>query len=125
MNKRSSLIMAHDILIEASMGSSKTNLVYRCNLNFRIVKTWLSRLIAKGLIEFYAGPSNKWKTTEKGSRFIEAMERVLWIWEDENIDQELKPPPHSIPKTISLPGGIEEFCEESDIATDHDTEAST
>lgn len=85
MNKRTTLIMAYDILNEASIESSKTNLVYRCNLNFKIVKTWLSKLIAKGLLELHNEPSKTWKTTEKGSRFIEAMERVLWIWEDENI----------------------------------------
>jgi len=88
MNRRTSFMVANDILIEATKGSSKTNLVYRCNLNFKIVKKWLSILIAKGLIESYTEPSKTWKTTEKGIRFISTMERVLWIWENENIAQD-------------------------------------
>lgn len=86
MNRRTNLMVAHDILIEAIEGSNKTNLVYRCNLNFKIIRKWLSRLIAKGLLEFQPTPSKTWKTTEKGLKFIESMNRVLPIWDDDKIN---------------------------------------
>lgn len=82
MSRRTNLMVAQDILIEALEGSNKTRLVYRCNLNFRIVKKWLSRLISKGFLEFNPNPTKTWKTTEKGLRFIEAMNRVLPIWDE-------------------------------------------
>jgi len=88
MSKRTSLMVAYDILQVAIGGSNKTNLVYQGNLNFKIVKRWLAKLIAKGLLELYLEPSKTWKTTEKGLRFINSMERVLWLWEDDNIAQD-------------------------------------
>jgi len=81
-------MIAHDILLEATTGSNKTNLVYKCNLNFKLTKKWLPQLIAKGLLSFYEGPPKTWKTTEKGKRFIEAMESVFWIWDDDKITQD-------------------------------------
>jgi len=82
MKNRTSLMVARDILLVARGGSPKTPLVYRSNLNFRLIKTWLSRLIAKGLIELVPGTPNRiWATTPKGLRFISAMDDVLSIWE--------------------------------------------
>lgn len=83
MLKRTSFMVAYDILMEAQEGSKKTNLVYRCNLNFRIIKKWLAKLRSKGLIEFSSSPANTWTTTMKGIRFMLAMERVKAIWDEE------------------------------------------
>ena len=82
MKRRTSLMVAYDILQEARGGSNKTRLVYRCNLNFKIIKTWLSRLIAKGLIEQSLGPPRIWITTAKGIDFLSAMEGVMSMWDD-------------------------------------------
>ena len=82
MNKRTSLMVAYDILDVAKYGSAKTPMVYKCNLNFRLIKKWLARLIAKGLMEFSDTPSNTWTTTAKGLRFMLAMDRVLEEWDD-------------------------------------------
>ena len=80
MGRRTGLIVAKDILVVAVGGSAKTNMVYKCNLNFKLIKTWLSRLIAKGLLDFIEGPPRRWITTDKGLRFIQAMDMVLPMW---------------------------------------------
>ncbi len=80
IERRTSLMVAHDILQEARGGSNKTRLVYRCNLNFKIIKTWLSRLIERGLID-YSPSSRTWTTTSKGMSFILTMVYVKAIWD--------------------------------------------
>ena len=82
MQKRTSLMVAYDILLVAIRGSNKTNLVYKCNLNFKIIKKWLARLMSKGLLEFTPIPTNTWTTTLKGIRFMSAMEKTMFIWDD-------------------------------------------
>jgi len=82
MNRRTSLMVAYDILQVARDGSNKTQLVYQCNLNFRVIKRWLSRLMSKGLLEFNALPSKTWTTTDRGLRFIYAMDKVKTVWDD-------------------------------------------
>jgi len=82
MSKRTSLMVAYDILQVAMGGSTKTNLVYQGNLNFKIVKRWLAKLIAKGLLEFTPIPTNTWTTTLKGVGFMSAMEKTMAIWDD-------------------------------------------
>lgn len=73
-------MVAYDILQEALDGSNKTNLVYQCNLNFKIIKRWLSKLMDKGLLEFKESPSKTWTTTTRGLMFMSAMNRVKMIW---------------------------------------------
>ena len=86
MNKRTTLMVAYDILNIAQGGATKTQLVYRGNLNFRLIKKWLSRLIAKRLIAFSDNPYKHWTTTEKGLRFISAMDKVKTIWDHGHIN---------------------------------------
>jgi len=83
MEKRTSLMVASDILTEAEGGAKKTRLVYRCNLNFKLIKIWLTRLVSKDLLEFQEGPPRTWKTTPKGYRFISAMEEVKSVYHAE------------------------------------------
>ena len=82
MEKRTSFMLAYDILQVAIGGATKTQLVYRGNLNFYTIKKWLSRLISKNLIEFHSGHRRIWTTTAKGIRFMSAMDRVLEEWDD-------------------------------------------
>lgn len=86
MNKRTSLMVAYDILQVARDGSTKTPLVYKCNLNFHLIKKWLAKLIAKGLMDFSETPTKTWITTAKGLRFMLAMEKVLEEWGDSQIN---------------------------------------
>ena len=80
MERRSSLMIARDILEVATGGSTVTPLVYKCNLNFKLIKTWLSNLIDRGLIEFIPGKSKTWRTTRRGLDFLLAMDEVMPLW---------------------------------------------
>ena len=79
-------MVAYDILQLAIGGSTKTNLVYQGNLNFKIIKRWLAKLIAKGLLEFTPIPTNTWKTTLKGMEFMMAMEKTMFFWDDGSME---------------------------------------
>ncbi|MHA2054538.1 MAG: winged helix-turn-helix domain-containing protein [Candidatus Hodarchaeales archaeon] len=62
-----------EILRLSAAGAKKTQLVYKANLNFKIVKPLLSRLIEHGLLEH----SNKtYYTTEKGNTFVHHFENM-------------------------------------------------
>ena len=83
--KRAYLEIARDILKAASFGAKPTELVYKANLNFNIIKQYLKELEASGLIlvENLNGPGNRtrlYHTTEKGRSFIEALGRTLEIY---------------------------------------------
>ena len=59
-------IMA-DILSVAKEKAKKTQIVYKADLNFRMVDEYLPHLMDKGLIENTDG---EYKTTEKGGDFL-------------------------------------------------------
>ena len=75
-------MVAYDILQIATGGATKTQMVYKGNLNFRLIKKWLARLISKRLIEFHPGPTKTWHTTPSGQKFILAMDKVYGILDD-------------------------------------------
>ena len=56
-----------DMLLAARGKAKKTRIVYKADLNFRMVKEYLPHLVDKGLIENMGG---EYKTTEKGERFM-------------------------------------------------------
>jgi len=57
-----------DILRTARTNSTKTRIVYSTNLNFKVFKKYAEHLLVHGLLQKI---ENKFKTTEKGLRFIE------------------------------------------------------
>ena len=65
--KRDRTEISAEILRVAKDGALKTQLVYRCNLNFRIVKTYIDRLIGSGLLHH---DGRHYFTTECGDDFI-------------------------------------------------------
>ena len=68
MGRRNNLDICSDILQVARGGANKTRIVYQANLNFKIVRKYLNRLIDGGLIQ----PSEDvFITTPKGNQFIE------------------------------------------------------
>ncbi len=71
---RGSLDIIADIL-EASKGKTrKTYLMYRCNLSFKQLETYLNLLLKRGLISPIEDKDNDtslFKITEKGERFLE------------------------------------------------------
>ena len=70
MKRRNNVDIMADILRISRGGAKKTWIVYRANLNFNIVKKYLSELMEKGLLAAYKG-SNTYQTTERGIEFLE------------------------------------------------------
>ena len=70
MKRRSRDEILADILKVAKAGVNKTHIVYKANLNFRIVKGYLSYLLEVGLIE-NENPGRIWRTTERGLHYLE------------------------------------------------------
>ena len=68
------------ILREALGGATKTRLVYRANLNFRVLGRYLDFLISRGLIEVReSGSMLYYFTTSKGRVWLTLYERMLEI----------------------------------------------
>ena len=56
-----------DMLLVARGKAKKTRIVYKADLNFRMLEEYLPHLVDKGLIENTDG---EYKTTEKGEGFL-------------------------------------------------------
>ncbi len=66
--RRTSLDVYVDILEAAQNGAKKTRLVYRANLNFEIIKKYISSLTENGFL-IVNEAEGKYYTTEKGMKF--------------------------------------------------------
>jgi len=68
--RRNDLDICADILQVAKAGAKKTQIVYQANLNFKIVKKYLSRLIDTGML---SNPQENrlYTTTNRGNTFLE------------------------------------------------------
>jgi len=66
--RRNDLDICADILNIAQNGAKKTQLVYKANLNFAIVKKYIKRL---GDTELLTSENGYFMTTEKGMRFLQ------------------------------------------------------
>jgi len=72
--RRSNLDVTVNILESAQGGANKTRIVYGSNLNFEIVKGYISTLVNGGFIEV---EGKRYSTTEKGVRFVEEYRELL------------------------------------------------
>jgi len=68
MGRRNNLDICADILRVARLGAKKTRIVYRANLNFKILKNYLQMLGDNGLMKHEDG---FFITTSKGAQFLE------------------------------------------------------
>ena len=68
--RRNDLDICADILQVAKAGAKKTQIVYQANLNFKIVKKYLSRLIDTGMLSD-AQENRLYTTTNQGIEFLE------------------------------------------------------
>ena len=68
--RRNSLEITAEILQIAKEGAKKTHVVYRANLNFRILQHYLDDLENRGLVTNHVERGGLIKTTEKGIRFL-------------------------------------------------------
>lgn len=79
--RRTRLDIIINIMEEATMGVNKTSIVYRTNLNFTLADKYLDMLQKQGFIETR---SEKYKTTEKGIKFLEKAKEVAQQLEEPN-----------------------------------------
>jgi len=71
--KRNKLDICAEILRLSEGGAKKTYLVYQANLNFKMIKRYLGKLLEKELLE---QKENQFFQTEKGAKFIEQYETL-------------------------------------------------
>ena len=71
--KRSEFEIIRDLLVIAKEGSCKTGLVYKGNLNFKIIKTYLEKLTKNRLILKHL---DCYFTTEKGLEYINDFNKI-------------------------------------------------
>lgn len=71
--KRNNLDICADILRVSQGGAKKTHLVYKANLNFNIVKKYISGLTESGLLE---KSGERFYVTEEGKLFIERYDKL-------------------------------------------------
>jgi predicted transcriptional regulator len=75
--KRSTIGLIVDILEVACNGATKTEIVYRANLNFKQVQKFLDFLIKKGLLVTSSNKRKRYMTTEKGKEFINRYKKTI------------------------------------------------
>ena len=71
--KRNNLDICADILRVSRGGAKKTHLVYKANLNFNIVKKYISGLTESGLLE---KNGERFYVTDEGNLFIERYDKL-------------------------------------------------
>jgi predicted transcriptional regulator len=71
MKYRSRTDIVSQILDAANGGSTKTRIMYKAYLSYAQLKEYLSILVENGLLE-YQDAEEKYRTTEKGMKFIKA-----------------------------------------------------
>jgi predicted transcriptional regulator len=75
--RRNDLDICADILQVARVGAKKTHLVYKANLNFEIVKKYLSRLSENRLI---SSENGHYITTEEGVKFLDNYQKFTSMY---------------------------------------------
>ena len=69
--RRNNLDIMADMIFTAREGARKTQLVYKCNLNFSIVKRYIADLLEEGFIYFKAP---FYYATEDGETYLNRYE---------------------------------------------------
>lgn len=75
--RRNTIKLAVDILETAFNGATKTEIVYKANLNFKQVQRFLDFLMKKGLISVSSNKRKRYHTTEKGKEFIRRYRKTV------------------------------------------------
>lgn len=73
LKRRNSTDIIADMLEAAREGALKTQLVYQCNLNFGIIKKYLSYLLENGLLFF---DSPRYFATDKAQLYLTRYEAL-------------------------------------------------
>jgi len=75
--KRDTIKLIVDILEITLNEATKTDIVYKANLNFKQVQKFLDFLIKKGLISVSSNKRKRYRTTEKGKEFIRRYRKIV------------------------------------------------
>ena len=76
MKNRSRTEIAAQILQAAIGGATKTKIMYKGFLSSEQIKEYLALLIENGLLD-YDKVTNRYSTTEKGTRFLKIYEQMI------------------------------------------------
>jgi predicted transcriptional regulator len=75
MKYRSRTDIVSQILDSANGGSTKTKIMYKAYLSYAQLKEYLSVLTENGLLEYEEG-ENKFRTTDKGMKFMRVYQHM-------------------------------------------------
>ena len=76
MAKRIGLEIMAEILILCKQPQTKTRVMYRTNLSWRMLQKYLSELQSRGLLEEVQSLT-KYATTKKGLKFVEKLRELV------------------------------------------------
>ena len=80
---RDSLVIIRDILQVALRKASKTEIVYRSNINFVAAEKYISRLLLRGMLETVVDDGkSKFQTTQLGVEALSKLSDVQRLFED-------------------------------------------
>ena len=79
VKKRSNIEITADVLRIAKHGAKKSRIVYKANLNFKLVNAYLIRLKEEGLIAFPSDTDSLFKTTSKGEKYLHQYMKLIDI----------------------------------------------
>ncbi len=75
--RRDTTRVIYEILSLARMRSSKTQIVYRANLNFRLARSYIDFLLRKSLVKrTHVETITVYHITDRGSRLLRSLEEV-------------------------------------------------
>jgi len=77
---RDKFVIMRDICRVAGEECNKTRIVYRANLNFKIVDKFLDHLLGNGML---AQQGNRYATTPKGFEYVQDVEELESFFERE------------------------------------------
>jgi len=78
--KRDELEILSEVLKIAKDGAKKSHIVYKANLNFKIVKDYLDTLMRSNMITL---EGRNYKTTERGLRYINNHKDLIELFAQE------------------------------------------
>jgi predicted transcriptional regulator len=80
---RDSLVIIRDILQVAARRASKTEIVYRSNINFVAAEKYISRLLLRGMLETVVEEGKpRFQTTLRGMEALSKLTEVQKLFEE-------------------------------------------
>ncbi len=78
--------IAYDILKVSEDGAYKTHIVYRSNLNSKLMAKYLRALIESGMLRIQEGEDGPsvYRTTEKGILFVRSYESIRTVFDPDS-----------------------------------------